>query len=423
MTNIATQQQQAEHGDAGAPQPQGLAATARTKRSAFKVFGLLGGFKVATLLLLWLLWLTFIGTWYQKDFGLIAAQRRFFDSFFFFAKVGPFGCYYPGGATTMILLAINLIVGGLIRIRKSTATIGILIAHVGILFLLASGAVKFLTSKAGQLMLWPDETSSQFTAWYDWEIVVAEQLSEGSWNQHTILDADFTGMSASDSRTFKTSVLPFDIKIFGFTQHGEPRQVGHGANGRASTASNVDGFRLVALKPNKDAEHDIAGCYVLLSAKDGSHNEIAILWGRSEHPYLFEFAGKRYGVQLRRSRFELPFSLRLEEFRMAWHPGTRKPKSFESDVIVADDGGPRAVRISMNRPLRAGGYIVYQSNWGPQHIPNPEKFYSIFEISDNPADKWPEWACYVIAFGLLVHFSMKLNNWVRAETVRVRRAS
>ncbi len=65
--------------------------------------------------------------------------------------------------------------------------------------------------------------------------------------------------------------------------------------------------------------------------------------------------------------------------------------------------------------------MLYQTNWGPQEqdefgrLSGPP-WYSVFEAAQNPSDKWPEWACYVIAIGLLVHFVTKLFMFLRSST-------
>ncbi|WP_456384042.1 cytochrome c biogenesis protein CcsA [Persephonella sp.] len=63
----------------------------------------------------------------------------------------------------------------------------------------------------------------------------------------------------------------------------------------------------------------------------------------------------------------LPFSLYLEDFVMRKYPGSNKPSSYESHVIVID---PRnnvrmPYNIHMNHPLVYGGYKFFQSSYDP----------------------------------------------------------
>ncbi len=51
--------------------------------------------------------------------------------------------------------------------------------------------------------------------------------------------------------------------------------------------------------------------------------------------------------------------------------------------------------------------MVRMAGTGPQMQQGPQ--FSGFEVVSNPADKWPEWSLYVVAFGLGVHFLLKLG--------------
>ena len=42
----------------------------------------------------------------------------------------------------------------------------------------------------------------------------------------------------------------------------------------------------------------------------------------------------------------------------------------------------------------------------------------MFEIAENPSDKWPEYSCWVIALGLLIHFTVKLAKFLGSSTRR-----
>ena len=45
-----------------------------------------------------------------------------------------------------------------------------------------------------------------------------------------------------------------------------------------------------------------------------------------------------------------------------------------------------------------------------------KKMYSVFEIVKNPADKWPEYSLYVVAFGMLVTFLIKFVIYLVAAS-------
>ncbi len=61
----------------------------------------------------------------------------------------------------------------------------------------------------------------------------------------------------------------------------------------------------------------------------------------------------------------LGFSVTLDRFRIGYYPGGQRPRSFESRITLADPGGgrTRSQVVSMNHPVKFGGYTFYQSSY------------------------------------------------------------
>ncbi len=74
----------------------------------------------------------------------------------------------------------------------------------------------------------------------------------------------------------------------------------------------------------------------------------------------------------------MPFSMRLDDFRMEVYPDTGMPSYFGSAVTV--DGRPFVVEV--NRPLRHRGWAVYQA--GYDRAAGPESGYSVFQMVRDP---------------------------------------
>jgi hypothetical protein len=180
----------------------------------------------------------------------------------------------------------------------------------------------------------------------------------------------------------------------------------------------IDGYVVVKKEPEKDAEYNVAGVYAAFRDKASGATTKAILWGIESHPLTLSGGGKTWVVDLRKRRFQLPFTVRLDKFTFETHPGTMQPRVFLSDVTKIENGREQALKITMNEPLRYKGYTLYQASFGPEGAPPGSPHYSVFEVVSNPADQWPKWACYVIAFGLLWHFAMKLLRFVKSENRR-----
>jgi cytochrome c biogenesis protein ResB len=174
-------------------------------------------------------------------------------------------------------------------------------------------------------------------------------------------------------------------------------------------------------------EERFPGCYAkVVERRSGAVHE-AMLWSfenpprfENDVPWPFEVEGVRYGLLLRRRVLDLPFTVRLDEFHKRDHPGTDNARDYSSNVTVLAKEGERPVHIFMNNPLRKDGLVFYQTSWGPQDRreidpSRPVRYWSMFEVADNPSDQWPKWACYVIAVGLVVHFTSKLRAYIRAQ--------
>ena len=97
----------------------------------------------------------------------------------------------------------------------------------------------------------------------------------------------------------------------------------------------------------------------------------------------------------------LPFTIRLDHFKAEFHPGTDVAKSFESLVTISTGSLHRQVRIYMNNPLRYKDYTVYQASYD---IDSTGRQHSVLAVVKNFARILPYMACFVVFFGLALHF-------------------
>jgi len=404
-----------------APAPTGSAR--RHPSLPARVVGVLSSFALAIVLLLVLLVLTFLGTLEQRHASLFDVQRKYFESVVLVhdfgpwsvwmpwapegVEIGPVSIPLPGASVVLALLALNLIVGGVVRIRKRVATLGILVAHLGILLLLAGSFVEFLVSDKGQLTLYEGEGSSEFRAWHDWEIVVRERL-EGGRATEFVLDAErLDGLDPDDVVRFAHARLPFGVEVTGW----RPNAVPVPAPGETDA---LEGWRLEGMAPRKEAERNRPGARVTL-ASTGATPRRGLVWSGQTSPWVVTVDARRFEVELRNRRFTFPFRLELRRFVHDEHPGTSMAREFSSYVTKVEDGVRRDVHVTMNEPFRHRGYTFYQSGWGPKDAPPGEPLFSTFSVVRNPADRIPLIACLVIAAGLLIQFGRKLALHVAAQ--------
>jgi hypothetical protein len=395
--------------------PPGAAPPRPARRTLFaRARRLVGSYGVAVVLLLVLFVLTLAGTFAQAHTSLYDVQRRYFDSLVAFVDVGPLSVPLPGGALTLALLGANLIVGGVVRLRRGWATAGILVAHLGILLLFAGGLVEFLASDKGQMTLVephptgeprPESESSRFYSYYEWELAVSERRPDGSAVEHVIpwsVLEDLEGKTlAATSRD-----LPVEIRVTGWSRNAKPRPT-------TARGEGVGGWEIDALAPAMTAERNVPAAIVTLSPPGGASGPRGIVWGHQRFPWSTSVAGRTFEVDLRHRAFEVPFTLRLDRFEMETHPGTSMAKRYSSYVTKKEGGSERRIHVTMNEPLRHRGYTFFQSGWGPEGRPG-EPRWSTFSVVRNPSARVPFVACLVIAAGLLFHFGRKLSRHLSA---------
>lgn len=369
-------------------------------------------FKLSVAILFGLFVLTWLGTLAQTHTGLHAVQKMYFDSWYLIQPIfGPINLPLPGAFTLMILLVINLTCGGIIRLRRRWDHLGILITHLGIALLLIAGFVKVYYADEGPMQLFEGQEKAEYMSYYAWEIQLIEPLNEGGYREYIIDEDDFVALARDQRVVYRSEDLPFELLLSNFMASCQPAQKGPMFEVRVPV---VDGFFLQERRPEMQAEFNIAGCYLRIRDLATGREQQGILWGRGDRaepmPFGFDAGGRRWGALLRKKRWPLPFSVKLDYTEQQRHPGTTMARSFLSDVVVSDGSVTLKARIQMNEPLRYKGYILFQSGWGDR----PAK-YTVLAVVRNPSDQWPLYACIIITLGLVIHFSRTLLRYIQRE--------
>ena len=120
--------------------------------------------------------------------------------------------------------------------------------------------------------------------------------------------------------------------------------------------------------------------------------------------------GKRYRVRFDREQLALPFSLHLSKFTVAMDPGTEKAAGYASDVEVRTPAGTAAetAHISMNEPLKHGGYTFYQASY---QLRDGEPPISVFSVNLDPG-RWVKYlGSILLCLGLGLMFYMNPHYW------------
>ena len=375
----------------------------------------LSSFGLSCTLLIFLALLTWLGTLEQVDKGLYDVQRRYFESLYVVHRAGPVPLPLPGGMLVMAVLAVNLVMGGIVRIRKGTATMGVLVTHVGILMLLGAGYVKSFHSEDGHTTLYEGQSSNVFQSYNRWELAIRQPLGDGRLREIVAPQEDFIGAKGLQPATLASGELPFDVELRFFTPNA--RVLPKGPMVR-TTMPVIEGFFISPLPVEKDNETNVAAVVATVIDKASGARQEAILDGFARQPWTVSIAGQEWGLELRREQYLMPFTVALDDFKKEDHPRLNMPKSFSSDVTVIEDGSERPVKISMNEPLRRDGLVLYQASWGPSNARPGDPLFSTLAVVRNPADHYPLYACIVIAAGLVLHFSRKLVRHIRSQGPR-----
>lgn len=370
------------------------------RRAGARVLAALGSFHLAVAVLGALAAVVLVGTLEQRRMSLYDVQRTYFEAWAFTVPLLGVPVPMPGGALLLSLLGVNLLVGGVLRLRRHRSTVGVLVTHLGVAGLLVGSAVEHVGSDKGVVVLLEGERATRFEAYTTWELAVVD-VARG--REH-VVGPEALEAAARRPRTFRHPDLPFELVVSGFLRNSDVR--------RAPAGTGVEGVELVPQPPDpRQAEREVAGAYVEVATADGRPPVRGIVWGRADAPFSAEVAGRGWAFELRREGFPLPFALRLDRAEVVEHPGTDLPKAYASWVTRERDGRALAAHVTMNAPLRADGYTFYQSSFAR----GADGRASVgFAVVRNPSDRVPAVACAVIGVGMVLHFLRRLARHLRA---------
>lgn len=373
-----------------------------------QIFSFFASFGLATIVLIFLLIITLLGTLSQKDIGLLDSQRLYFDSWWVWHdfKIGSMliPMLLPGGMLLMTVLFINMLCGAVIRIRKGWRTLGVLISHLAIMFMLAAGFVSYRYKTEGAMPLFEGQTSDQYQSYHERIIEIRRFAADGKGEPKAMVVPmkHFADLEPGKARAFFGKGLPFELTVTGYQRNAKVVQAED-----ANAKDAVDGYRIQPVKVSPTDEQNVAAVIVKAKLKDGTE-QAGILWEQAFEPFTVKAGDAAYAINITRMKWKLPFAIRLEDFERELHPGTMKAKRYTSHVTKITDGKEEGRTITMNVPLRDQNFVVYQASFS-QSTGGEQ---SVFTIASNPSDKWPLWSCVAVGFGLLLHFIMHLVRFL-----------
>ena len=117
-------------------------------------------------------------------------------------------------------------------------------------------------------------------------------------------------------------------------------------------------------------------------------------------------------VEYRPAQRELPFTVKLMDFRKITYPGIDMAAGFESDIQLTDPqrGLILMRKISMNKPLRYRGYSLYQSSYveGPTET-------TVLSVRNDPGTPFVYAGFLIVILGLVTMFVLPLKPSVATK--------
>jgi len=158
-----------------------------------------------------------------------------------------------------------------------------------------------------------------------------------------------------------------------------------------------------------EQKHNAPGAFVTLRNKKTGESLGTYLVSMRLDSQMVEVDGQGYDLVLRPKRIYKPYTLTLLKFTHYVYPGTDKPRNFASRLLLKDPTADenREVNISMNSPLRYRGETFFQSSF-LEHDAG-----TILQVVRNPGWPMPYISCLIVGVGMLIHFSLHLNGFIR----------
>ena len=366
----------------------------KLKRS--KVIRALTSQKLTVIGLILLTLLTFWGTLYQAEFGLYAAQKKFF--FTWFVPLGtiqdPIPTPIPGAIFVLWMLFINLVLASIFTFKHTWKKAGILLTHWGMLILVVGSGLTYYFAEESQVTILEGDTSNHSVHYFEWELSIWK--NDNINRQVLAVDEEYLkdlGNVYIPKYNLNMDVHKYFINSAAYATTPE----------NLISAKHINASSLLRIAPKSldlEAERNMPAMSFSVKLPDGKWQQI-LLSGVEEIPTSLKIKEDTFYFQLRRKKFELPIEMKLVDFRKKTHLGSSMAKAYESTVEINDGQLKHNVLIWMNHPYRYEDYTFFQSSFSQG--PNGLEF-STFAVVRNPGRLVPYISCIVTGIGLCIHF-------------------
>lgn len=332
-----------------------------------------------------------IGTIAQKYIGLYASTQIFFSA----PVIWVYDAFpLPGMPVIVALIFLNLAFKLIFKSPWTLRNAGIILTHIGAILLLLGGLFTALFSNEGYLDIAEGESSAIVSDYHMREFVITNTETNAVLHRFNHDD-----MHAGQTVTFGD--FPINLEVIEYCKNCEivERPEDDKSNAYMGMAQHMK------LMP-KAAEHNDEENFAGLTFSVGVEGIQQVFVALEEVPRLpkFTIEGVSYQFELRRQQRALPFRVELLDFEAQHYPGTQMAQSYQSRVLIHDEGKKWESTISMNAPLRYKGYTLFQSSFA--RTPDGREV-SVLAVVWNAGRSFPYLSGIVMCIGLLLHLFMR----------------
>ncbi len=148
----------------------------------------------------------------------------------------------------------------------------------------------------------------------------------------------------------------------------------------------------------------------------GESKDVAMYgMGKGAKGYMksVNIAGTDFDLEWGSQIFELPFSVKLNDFQLERYPGSSSPMSYASEIEVIDevDNTTLPYRVFMNHVLDYKGFRFFQSSY------DTDERGTILSVSKDPG-KWPTYIGYMLlTLGLFLNLINPKSRFRKLATM------
>jgi hypothetical protein len=414
------------------PAPRG-----KEKSWLYRVLRAVASLRVTVVLFLLSLILVFYGTLAQVDNGIWTVVKQYFRSGFVKIPMNvvllhanrlnglnpqthepvvnfPRWVPYPGGWLLGGLLLVNLLAAHAVRFQLSWKRSGILLLHAGLIVMMLGELVTGLVAIEGQMQIEEGHSSNAVSQHGAVELAF-DRVAGPKEDEVTVVP----GAQLRPGAVLEDERLPVTVEVKHYYVHSElfdvskepetvnPATAGLGLYYLAKPQAEVSGV-------TTDQGPDAPAAYVTF--RDRQTNTVLGTYLMTVHlrPEWITLGEHQYQVCLRFKQTYRDFSLYLEKFDYKKFLGTEMAKDYRSHIRLVNKqtGEDRKIQIYMNTPLSYQGETFYQADL----LRDPPKTGpvkgTVLQVVRNPGWVLPYLACFMVSFGMLIHFGINLTRFI-----------